>query len=83
MTWVAQGTAVYADRSRATVLADVDVGGGSMAEKVQRANYIAALPDLFNLVLNYRDDLLRPPTDDSRDRRIAAIDAAIKKATAL
>jgi hypothetical protein len=42
---------------------------------------IAAAPDLLDLAIQYRNDLLRPSADDSRDRRIAAIDAAIAKAT--
>jgi hypothetical protein len=46
------------------------------------AHLVAALPDLLALAYQYRNDLRHPPSDDSRDRRIAAIDAAIAKATA-
>ena len=40
-----------------------------------------AAPDLLDLAYQYRNDLLYPVAPDSRDRRIAAIDAAIAKAT--
>lgn len=42
---------------------------------------IAAAPDLLALAYQYRDDLLYPPTADSRERRLAAIDAVIAKAS--
>ena len=45
------------------------------------ARLMAAAPDLFDLVLQYRNDLNHPPTADSRERRLAAIDAAIAKVT--
>lgn len=46
------------------------------------ASLIAAAPDLLALAYQYRDDLHHPPTPDSRERRLAAIEAAIAKATA-
>lgn len=42
---------------------------------------IAAAPDLLALAYQFRDDLRHPPTADSITRRLAAIDAAIAKAT--
>ena len=82
MTWVASETTVFADRTRAQIVADTDVGSGSMADKVKRARFIAATPDLLDLAVQYRDDLLYPVIGDYiRARRIAAIDAAIVKAT--
>ena len=81
MTWVASETTVFADRTRAQIVADTDVGSGSMADKVKRARFIAATPDLLDLVIQYRNDLRYPVSPDSLDRRIAAIDAAIVKAT--
>jgi len=45
------------------------------------ARLIAAAPDLLALAHQYRDDLRHPPTADSITRRLAAIDAAIAKAT--
>lgn len=42
---------------------------------------LPAAPDLFALVLQYRNDLQFPPAPDSRERRLAAIDAAIAKVT--
>lgn len=42
---------------------------------------LPADPDLFDLVLQYRNDLLHPVAPDSRERRLAAIDAAIAKVT--
>ena len=44
------------------------------------ARLIAAAPDLLSLAYQYRDDLHHPPTHDSRERRIKAIDAVISKA---
>ena len=47
-----------------------------------RANIrlITAAPDLLMLALQYRDDLRRPPTGDSLERRIAAVSQVIAKA---
>jgi len=45
------------------------------------ARLIAAAPDLLALAYQYRDDLRHPPSADSITRRLAAIDAAIAKAT--
>ena len=44
------------------------------------ARLIAAAPDLLALVIQYRDDLKRPPSGDSIYRRMGAIEAAIAKA---
>ncbi|GLI99161.1 hypothetical protein [Sphingobium sp. BS19] len=38
---------------------------------------LANAPALLALVHQYRSDLLYPPSDDSRERRIAAIDAVL------
>ena len=45
------------------------------------ARLIAAAPDLLALAYQYRDDLRHPPSADSITRRLAAIDAAIARAT--
>jgi len=45
------------------------------------ARLIAAAPDLLALALQYRDDMRHPPSADSITRRLAAIDAAIARAT--
>ena len=37
--------------------------------------------DLLEAVIQYRDDLKRPPTGDSIERRLAMVNAAIAKAT--
>jgi len=37
--------------------------------------------DLLEAVIQYRDDLKRPPTGDSIERRLAMVNAAITKAT--
>jgi type VI protein secretion system component VasF len=42
---------------------------------------IAAAPKLFGLVLQYRNDLHHPVAADSRERRLAAIEAVIAKVT--
>lgn len=51
-------------------------------EQEMRANarLIAAAPDLLALVIQYRDDLLRPPAADSIERRLKAIQAALQDA---
>jgi hypothetical protein len=53
----------------------------SAAENRANAALIAAAPDLLALVVQYRDDLKRPPSGDSIYRRMEAIEAAIAKAT--
>lgn len=44
------------------------------------AHLIAAAPDLLEAVIQYRDDLKRPPSADSIERRLAMVNAAIAKA---
>ena len=51
---------------------------GSLAEA---ARILDGTPDLLALAYQYRDDMRYVPPDDSRKRRIAAIDATIAKAT--
>jgi hypothetical protein len=46
------------------------------------AQLIAAAPDLLALAYQYRDDLHHPPTPDSRERRLSAIEAVLSKAGA-
>lgn len=46
----------------------------------EHARLIAAAPDLLTLAYQYRDDLRHPPAPDSRERRLEAIEAAIRKA---
>ena len=41
----------------------------------------ADLDELLEAVIQYRDDLKRPPTGDSIERRLAMVNAAIRKAT--
>ena len=79
-SWEAKGDWIYAHNGM-TPVADCDVGARSRKERVADARLIAAAPDLLALALQYRDDLRHPPTADSITRRIAAIDAAIAKAT--
>lgn len=57
-------------------------GDISRPEVKANASLISAAPDLLALAYQYADDLRYPPADDSRERRLAAIDAAIAKATA-
>jgi len=45
------------------------------------ARLIAEAPNLLALVIQYRDDLRRPPSPDSVERRLQAVNAAIAKAT--
>lgn len=48
-------------------------------EKEANARLIAASPDLLQLAIQYRDDLLHPPSDDSRDRRLQWIGQVLSK----
>jgi hypothetical protein len=50
-------------------------------EKIANSRLIAAATDLLALVIQYRDDLRRPPAPNSVTRRLEAIDAAIARAT--
>lgn len=52
-----------------------------LRERSQLINHEAAdtITDLLLLALQYRDDLKRPPTGDSLERRLEAIEAAIAK----
>lgn len=45
------------------------------------AALIAAAPDLLTLARQYANDMRYPPAQDSRKRRLEAIEAAIAKAT--
>ena len=56
------------------------VTGPQGGEAEANARLIAAAPDLLDAVIQYRDDLKRPPTGDSIERRLAMVNAAIRKA---
>ena len=55
---------------------------GDDDESEANARLIAASPELVELAWQYRSDLLRPPSADSRERRIARINAILAKAGA-
>jgi hypothetical protein len=61
---------------------DPKVSGDDAFNRESRANglLIAAAPDLLEAVIQYRDDLKRPPSADSIERRLAMVNAAIAKA---
>lgn len=52
----------------------------SLAESAANAHLIRAAPELLKLAAQYRDDLHHPPSPDSKQRRLAAIEAVIAKA---
>lgn len=52
---------------------------GDMAGIEANARLIAAAPELLALAYQYRDDLRYPPAPDSKERRLAAIDAVLTK----
>lgn len=54
---------------------------GYECDNEANARLIASAPDLLEAVIQYRDDLKRPPTGDSIERRLAMVNAAIAKAT--
>ena len=59
----------------------VTLYAGEEEEQQANARLIAAAPDLLALVIQYRDDLRRPPSTESAGRRLQAVNAAIAKAT--
>lgn len=48
---------------------------------IANARLVAAAPELLALAAQFRDDMRHPPSEESRERRLAMIDAAIAKAT--
>ena len=82
--WVvgANGLAIYTNRTMSRIVADFDVGSASMSERKERALLCANAPALFDLVVQYRNDMMHFPTGDSILRRLAAINAAIAKVPA-
>lgn len=54
--------------------------GCSNEDTAANARLIAAAPDLLQLAFQYRDDLRHPPSPDSRERRLAGIEAVLSKA---
>ena len=44
------------------------------------ARLISVAPKLLALAIQYRDDLRRPPSGDSLERRVQAIEAVISEA---
>jgi len=58
-----------------------DEYGERLPNVAANVRLIASAPDLLEAVIQYRDDLKRPPTGDSLERRLAMVNAAIAKAT--
>jgi hypothetical protein len=54
----------------------------SPQEQEANARLIAAAPELLSLVVQYRDDLYHPLAEDSKKRRLQAIEAVISKIAA-
>ena len=52
-----------------------------MTTRPDKEKLADAALELFDLVLQYRNDLYHPPTPDSRERRLAAIASVIAKVT--
>jgi len=55
---------------------------GDDDESEANARLIAAAPELLTALCQYRSDLLHPTAPDSRERRLAMIDALLAKAGA-
>lgn len=72
---IAAGVNVYGDGPERTV-------GRIVGFSAQDANLALAAPELLALVWQYRSDLQFPVAPDSKERRIAAIDAVLKKVEA-
>jgi hypothetical protein len=53
----------------------------AMTTRPDKEKLADAALELFDLVLQYRNDLYHPPTPDSRERRLAAIASVIAKVT--
>ena len=71
---VCYGVNSYGDGPKGTV-------GEIMGASDANNSLMIASPELLALAIQYRDDLRHPPTADSITRRLAAIEAAIAKAT--
>lgn len=54
-------------------------GGFGDEEAAANAQLIATSPELLDLVIQYRNDLRHPPSADSKERRLAAIEAVLAK----
>jgi len=52
---------------------------GRRADEMPDFRLMSAAPELLALAVQYRDDLRYPPTPDSTQRRLAAIEAVIAK----
>lgn len=70
------------------VLEDGSNGNDSFAicqcfgpDALHNQRLIAAAPELLTAVIQYRDDLRHPIDEDSRQRRLAMVEALISKAT--
>ncbi|WP_053553216.1 hypothetical protein [Sphingopyxis sp. 113P3] len=60
----------------------VEVGGyAGWQEQEANARLISTSPDLLAAVFQYRDDLIHPLSEDSRERRLAMVNELIAKAT--
>jgi hypothetical protein len=62
-------------------IATCEDDGEFSVDAVGNARLIAEAPALLALAIQYRDDLRYPPSPDSIERRLAAIDAVITKVT--
>lgn len=75
------------EKVRYVIFVDGEIGekalattGGAYPDSEANALLIASAPDLLEAVIQYRDDLKRPPSADSIERRLAMVNAAIAKA---
>jgi hypothetical protein len=55
---------------------------GRRADEMPDFRLMSVAPELLALALQYRDDLRYPPSSDSTERRLAAIEAVIAKIVA-
>ena len=78
--WIVEaGKATHEWRIIATLPWPDEPGDIPMAQVRANAALIVGAKALLALAHQYRNDMLYPPADDSRERRIAAIDAVLKK----
>jgi hypothetical protein len=54
---------------------DIDAEDDAFAN----ANLIGGAPEMFEALLQYRDDLKRPPEGDSKDRRLERVEKLLAK----
>lgn len=78
--WVVCKDSAYVDGADGKPVAYCRDPERQPSDMTANAKLIAAAPDMFEALVQYRDDLLRPPVGDSLDRRLRRVDELLAKA---